>query len=135
MRWPRDFGYEPLLGSGITSCLLTFGSETPKDVLVARREHYLLVCNNRRPDDSPRPSCQGRGSLELHAELKRQLAAAGLAKTVARCCQTTCLDLCDHGPMVLVEPDHIAYAGVMVEDVPDIVESIRSGKPVVRLLL
>jgi (2Fe-2S) ferredoxin len=104
-------------------------------VRVAKREHYLFVCNNRRPDDSPRPSCQGRGSLEIFAELKGQLAAAGLAKTVARCCQTSCVDLCDHGPMVLVEPDHIAYAGVKVEDVPDIVESIRTGQPVVRLLL
>jgi (2Fe-2S) ferredoxin len=102
---------------------------------LATRDHYLFVCNNRRPDDVPRPSCQKSGSLEVFAELKRQLAAAGLAKSVGRCCQTSCLDLCDHGPIVLVEPDHLAYGRIQLEDVPEIVESIRTGQPVVRLLV
>jgi (2Fe-2S) ferredoxin len=99
------------------------------------RQHYVFVCNNRRPDDAPRPSCQGQGSLEVFAALKSQIAAAGMAKTVARCCQTSCLDLCDHGPVVLVEPEHVAYGRVQVADVPEIVESLRNGQPIVRLLI
>jgi len=114
---------------------LTFGPTVPNDAQVARREHYLFVCNNRRPDEAPRPSCQGRGSLELFAELKCQLAAAGLAKTVARCCQSSCLDCCDEGPILLVEPEHLVYGRVCVEDVPEIIESIRTGQPVARLLI
>lgn len=99
------------------------------------RQKYLFVCNNRRPDDAPRPSCQGQGSLELFNELKSQLNAAGLAKTVARCCQTGCLDLCDHGPVVLVEPDHVVYGNVGIADIAEIVESVRTGQPVERLVV
>lgn len=98
-------------------------------------EHYLFVCNNRRPDDAPRPSCQAQGSLEVFAALKSQLAQAGLSKTVARCCQSSCLDLCLHGPNVLVEPEHLVYGHVRVEDVPEIVESLRTGRRVERLLV
>ncbi|HMA94435.1 MAG TPA: (2Fe-2S) ferredoxin domain-containing protein [Polyangiaceae bacterium] len=100
---------------------------------MSTHEHYLFVCNNLRPKDAPRPSCQGSGSLEVFAALKAQLAQTGLNKSVARCCQSTCLDLCDHGPSILVEPDHIAYGHVRVEDVPEIVESLRTGQPVARL--
>jgi (2Fe-2S) ferredoxin len=102
---------------------------------VPYRQHYIFVCNNRRPDDAPRPSCQGRGSVALFTELKRQIDAAGLGKAVARCCQTTCLDFCDHGPSVLVEPEHLLYARVGVQDVSEIVDSLRTGQPVNRLLV
>jgi (2Fe-2S) ferredoxin len=67
--------------------------------------------------------------------LKTQLAQAGLSKLVARCCQSNCLDLCDHGPNVLIEPEHIVYGRVRVEDVPEIVESLRTGTRVERLLI
>jgi (2Fe-2S) ferredoxin len=104
------------------------------DCAVSVREHYLFVCNNLRPPEAPRPSCQGSGSAAIFAELKKQIAAAGLAQSVARCCQTSCLDCCDDGPVVLVEPEHWMYTHVRAEDVPDIVESIRTGSPVRRLL-
>lgn len=71
----------------------------------------------------------------MFSELKAQIASAGLAKAVARCCQTSCLDCCDDGPIVLVEPEHVVYGRVTVADVPDIVEAIRTGQPVVRLLV
>ena len=71
----------------------------------------------------------------MYAELKRLLNETGLAKSVARCCQSTCLDLCDHGPVVLVEPEHLVYGNVTLADVPDIVESLRTGGVVSRLLV
>lgn len=99
------------------------------------RQHYLFVCNNRRPDDAPRTSCQAQGSLELFAELKRAIGAAGLAQEVARCVQTGCLDVCDEGPVVLIEPEHLVYGRVTLADVPEIVDGLKRGEPVRRLLV
>ena len=102
--------------------------------IVTIRQHYLFVCNNRRPDGAPKKSCQAQGSIEVFAALKSAIAEAGLAQEVARCVQTGCLDLCDDGPVVLIEPDHLVYAHVAATDVPEIVEALRSGEPVQRLL-
>lgn len=46
-----------------------------------------------------------------------------------------CLGPCENGPMIVVYPEGVWYAGVSPEDVPEIVEShMLQGKPVQRLL-
>ncbi len=100
-----------------------------------QRECYLFVCTNHRPDDDPRGSCAARGSGEVRQALKEQLAAAGLASLKARACSSGCLDQCSSGVTILVEPDHFFYGKVTVADVPEIVEALRHGERVERLVL
>jgi (2Fe-2S) ferredoxin len=76
-----------------------------------------------------------QGAEEVFAALKQGLAQAGLAGRTARCVQTGCLDFCGEGPIVLLEPNHCVYRRVTVADVPDIIEGLKSGKPVERLLM
>ena len=48
--------------------------------------------------------------------------------------QAGCLDLCELGPTVVVYPEQVWYAGVTVEDVPEIIERhLIGGEPVERL--
>ena len=100
-----------------------------------QRRHYLFVCSNRRPDDSPKGSCAARGSAEVHDALKAQVFQRGLAKIEARVCTTSCLDQCSTGVSILVEPDHFFYGRVTVSDVPEIVEAIANGTRVERLVV
>ena len=100
-----------------------------------QRERYLFVCTNRRADNDPRGSCAARGSGEVRQALKEQLAAAGLASLTARACSSGCLDQCSSGVTILVEPDHFFYGKVTVADVPEIVEALRRGERVERLVL
>jgi (2Fe-2S) ferredoxin len=102
---------------------------------VSLRSHYLFVCNNQRPPDAPKTSCQAQGAEEVFTALKLGIAKSGLASQVARCIQSGCLDFCGEGPVILVEPNHWVYGRVTVGDVPDIIEGLRAGKPVERLLL
>lgn len=102
---------------------------------VPQRQRYLFVCVNRRPDGSPKGSCAARGSVEIHAALKEQVHAAGLAKVEARACTASCLDLCWVGPAVAVEPDHFSYGRVTLADVPEIVAALKEGRRVERLVL
>jgi (2Fe-2S) ferredoxin len=100
-----------------------------------KRERYLFVCINRRPEDHAKGSCTARGSEDVHRALKEQLSARGLAKIEARVCTSSCLDQCSSGVCILVEPDHFFYGRVTVADVPEIVEGIANGRRVERLVL
>ena len=102
---------------------------------MARRQRYLFVCVNRRPDGAPKGSCAARGSVELHAKLKTMLKERGLAAVEARACTSSCLDTCWVGPSIAVEPDGYFYGRVTEADLPEIVDALEKGEPVQRLLL
>jgi (2Fe-2S) ferredoxin len=102
---------------------------------MAQRKHYLFVCVNRRDDGAPKGSCAARGSVEVHAELKRVLKDQALAEVTARACTASCLDVCWVGPAIFVEPDGFAYGRVQLGDVQEIVSALAQDTRVERLVL
>lgn len=100
-----------------------------------QRERYLFVCTNARADDHEKGSCAARGAEAVRAALKNEVSARGLAKLHARACAASCLDQCSAGVTILVEPDHFFYGRVTVDDVPEIVAGLATGKRVERLVL
>ena len=100
-----------------------------------QRKRYLFVCINRRADDNPKGCCALKDSEEVYGALKGEVAVRGLAKLEVRVCTSSCLDQCDTGVTVLVEPDHFFYGRVTVADVPEIVDGLITGQPVKRLML
>ena len=104
-------------------------------LITLQRKRYLFVCINRRADDNPKGCCASKDSEEVYKKLKEEVAARGLAKLEARVCTSSCLDQCETGVTVLVEPDHFFYGRVTVADVPEIVEGIVNNRRVGRLVL
>lgn len=102
---------------------------------MAKRAHYLFVCNNRRPEGNPKGSCAQSGSEAIHAALKEEIARRGMHKTAVRACTASCLDLCHVGPSIAVEPDGFFYGHVKLEDVPAIVDALQKGERVERLVV
>jgi (2Fe-2S) ferredoxin len=100
-----------------------------------QRKRYLFVCINRRAEDNPKGCCAAKDSEEVYKALKEEIAARGLAKLEARVCTSSCLDQCDTGVTVLVEPDHFFYGRVTAADVPEIVAGLVTGQPVERLMV
>ena len=100
-----------------------------------QRKRYLFVCINRRAEDNPKGCCALKDSEEVYRALKEGIAARGLAKLEARVCTSSCLDQCDTGVTILVEPDHFFYGRVTTTDVPEIVDGLVTGQPVQRLVL
>src|SRR5262245_60149541 len=100
-----------------------------------QRKRYLFVCVNRRAPENPRGSCAIRGSEAIHAALKRELQARGLARVEARACTASCLDTCWTGPNIAVSPDGYFYGRVTLADVPEIVQALSEGRRVERLVL
>ena len=118
----------------ITLWPLTSGSMY-STLITLQRKRYLFVCINRRADDNPKGCCAARDSEEVYRALKGEIAARGLAKLEARVCTSSCLDQCETGVTVLVEPDHFFYGRVTVADVPEIVDGLVKDQPVKRLVI
>ena len=111
-------------------------STSPYSTLTSlQRKRYLFVCINRRAADNPKGCCAAKDSEEVYKALKEEVAARGLAKLEARVCKSSCLDQCDSGVTILVEPDHFFYGRVAVADIPEIVDGLVNGQPVNRLLI
>ena len=100
-----------------------------------RYSRHIFVCTNRREGDDPRGSCAQKGSEEIRDLFKKELHARGL-KTKVRANKAGCLDVCVHGPNVVIYPEGVWYSHVQKDDVPEIIEKhIVRGEVVERLLL
>jgi (2Fe-2S) ferredoxin len=99
------------------------------------RERYLFVCTNRREDGNPKGSCAQKGSEELLKRLKGALLERGLAKSAARACSASCLDLCEFGASIVLEPEHVVYGNVTLDDVEAIADALAKGQVVERLVI
>ena len=96
---------------------------------------HIFICNNQRPSISEKLSCGEAHGLELVARFKKVLNDRQLPIKV-RVQKTGCLDICNHGPTLVVYPDGIFYVGVQLSDVDEIIEQhIVNNKPVERLIL
>jgi (2Fe-2S) ferredoxin len=98
------------------------------------RDRFLFVCTNRREEGNPKGSCAQKGSEEIIKALKGALLERGLAKSM-RACSSSCLDLCESGATILLEPDHVVYGNVTLADVAAIADGLAKGQIVERLVI
>lgn len=100
---------------------------------VKKLEHHVFVCTNERPPGHPRGCCKEKGADGLLEAFKKEVAGTGLVSKV-RAQRAGCLDVCEHGPAVVIYPDNVWYGPVTPADVPEIVQKhLRDGEPVQRL--
>src|SRR5262245_38391391 len=99
-----------------------------------RRDRYVFVCVNRRPDGNPKGSCAQKGSEALQARLKGAVRDRGLDGRV-RVMTSSCQDLCHRGITVSVWPDGVFYGRVTEADIDEIIERHFSRGEVVERLV
>lgn len=112
------------------TCRLTYSTLSS-----LQRKRYLFVCINRRAEENPKGCCASKDSEDVYRALKEEVAARGLAKLEARVCSSSCLDQCETGVTILVEPDHFFYGRVTAADIPAIVDGLVRGERVHRLVI
>ena len=91
-------------------------------------ERHVFVCTN----GDWCPTVDGDG-LGVHARLKALVKEAGLGDRL-RINRSGCFSQCGNGPMLVIYPEGVWYAGVQPQDADEIFRShLLGGVPVSRL--
>ena len=89
---------------------------------------HVFVCTSGE-------DCPSRGDVENVVKYLRGEANKVGMKDDVRINKAGCLNQCGHGPMMVVYPENVWYAGVKESDLPELFEShVKNGKPVQRLV-
>ena len=90
-------------------------------------ERHVFVCTSGE-------TCPTQGDVEKFVKALRDGARAAGKQVDVRVNKAGCFSQCGHGPMMVVYPEDVWYAGVQESDLPEILAShIVGGKPVERL--
>jgi len=94
---------------------------------------YIFKCQQSAPPGMPKPSCVSQNdpeSAQLFQHLAQSLMIKGIIATVSPI-QTGCLNRCQQGPVMLVEPGHTMYVELTKEKIDKIVDEHIIGGNVV----
>jgi (2Fe-2S) ferredoxin len=89
---------------------------------------YIFKCEQSAPPGMPKPSCVRPDTLFQH--LAQSLMQKGIIGTVQPI-RSACLNRCNAGPVMLVEPGHTMYAGLTKESIDRIIDEHIIGGNVV----
>src|SRR5262249_60213974 len=90
-------------------------------------ERHVFVCTGGE-------SCPAQGDVEKYIKTLRAGVLQAGRQVEVRINKAGCFSQCGHGPMIVVYPDDVWYAGVKESDLDEILTShIVGGKPVERL--
>jgi len=91
---------------------------------------YIFKCEQSSPPGMPKPSCVNPQTQDLFQHLAGTLMQKGIIATVQPV-RSACLNRCNAGPVMLVEPGHTMYVGLTKEKIDRIIdEHIMGGTPV-----
>ena len=101
---------------------------------MAKPEHHIFVCMQRRAAGHPRGCCGSKGSEAVFNALAQELIKRNLQNKVALT-STGCLGPCQAGGNVLIYPGGYMYGWVNAEDAAEIVEQhIIKAEPITERL-
>jgi (2Fe-2S) ferredoxin len=86
---------------------------------------FAFVCINQRDPTHPRPSCNASGGGEIFNALREEQGRR--LATDVKIVASGCLEACMVGPVVAVFPDNVIYGGVIVDDVPALMDHLQGG--------
>ncbi len=86
---------------------------------------HVFVCAHERPDDAARPCCAKKDSLRIMKKMKTLAKEEGLSNL--RIQKSGCLDFCENGISCVVYPEGLWYTLNGEENIPALLEHLRSG--------
>ena len=81
-------------------------------------DRHVFVCTSG-------DTCPTQADAERYVKVLRDSARAAGKQTDVRINKSGCFNQCGHGPMIVVYPENVWYAGVKESDLEEIVTSVR----------
>jgi (2Fe-2S) ferredoxin len=88
-------------------------------------QKHILICDGARCENSDRGKDGGDGIRDRLKDLNKKLGR----KPTVRVCAVSCLDLCDHGPNLLVWPEGTVYSHLDRESAERVYAAIMGDGP------
>jgi (2Fe-2S) ferredoxin len=88
-------------------------------------DRHMFFCAHERDADSPRGCCAAKESLALMKAVKTAAKAEGIASI--RVQKAGCLGQCERGISCVVYPEGVWYTLTGEENIPELLEHLRSG--------
>ncbi len=79
-------------------------------------KYHIFVCASFRADGDPKGACHKKGSVGLLPYIENEILDRGLDAQIT---STGCLKDCDHGPVMVIQPQGHWYGKVESEGVVD----------------
>ena len=96
-------------------------------------EHHIFVCASFRADGDAKGVCHKKGSVPLLPYIENEILDRGLDAQIT---STGCMKACDHGPVMVIQPNGLWYGKVESEDtVDEILDALEDGETVDNLLI
>lgn len=95
---------------------------------------HIFFCLEENKAKPGHTCCAEKGAMDLFGHMRAFAKQNGV--TGIRVNRASCLERCEHGPVMVVYPEGLWYAVRTKEDVEEIVKShIINGRPVERLIV
>jgi len=94
-------------------------------------EIHILVCNSFRLTGEPQGVCNKKGAVDLLSYLENEIADRGINALVS---STSCLKMCEKGPVMVIYPAGWWYQEVDMEKVDMILDALEENQPAGDLL-
>jgi (2Fe-2S) ferredoxin len=95
-------------------------------------QYHFFLCNSFRVNGDPQGSCNRKAAPELLQHLQAEISDRGLDAIVST---TSCLNVCEKGPVLVIYPQELWYYGLDKDKIDLILDALESGDTVPELLL
>jgi (2Fe-2S) ferredoxin len=95
-------------------------------------QYHFLLCNSFRVSGEPQGVCSKKGGTDLLQYLQSEIADRGLDAVIST---TSCLNVCEKGPVMVIYPDAWWYHEVTEGKIDEILDALEEGSPIEELLM
>ena len=100
-----------------------------------RPKYSVYMCQVKRPPSFPKPSCVREGREDLLPYIQEKVMSKELFQAIS-VIPTGCLNRCQFGPVMIVEPGSYMYVDLTKEKIDEIFEKhLINGEPVKEYLI
>jgi (2Fe-2S) ferredoxin len=94
-------------------------------------KYHFFLCNSFRANGEPKGACNKKGSADLLQYLQTEIGDRGIDAIVST---TSCLNVCEQGPILVVYPNELWYFEITEQKLDEILVALEDGNPVPSLM-